>query len=358
MSLLYITADSINAKSGGGIVTFHESAALQSLGPCEVWGREQLDGDGPEPWKWDERASKSARQFDNGTFAGRIKLAHFYAGAFGQTVAALKAEGCKITYTIAAHDRAVSRREHERFGMDFAGIYPHLCDEALWQRYITGYRLADVIVCPSTVAERTVRAYGKDFADKRIVVVPHGCDLPKDVAPLPQRFVCGYLGSFGLDKGVVYLMQAWKRLAYRDATLILAGRDSTSENVKRMWQQFGGGSVVFAGWQDSTSAFYDSISLLVQPSCTEGFGCEVLEAMSHGRPVLCSTGAGAVDLIGPESWRFPPCDVDTLAGRIDAMRAPAINLAAIGGVHRENAALCTWDKVRARYCSLWREVLS
>lgn len=349
---LYLTADSIGTPTGGGVVTWNESEALKSLGECEIWSRKQLETDGEEPWKWDQRGLKSLDQFDMGSFAGKVKLCHVYSGTFSESVKKLKGNGTKVCYTIAAHDREVSRREHERLGIPFQ--YPHLVQEDLWERYIEGYRLADIIICPSTVAAQTVRNYGPDFADKRIEVIPHGVDLPGRVASLPRRWTVGYLGSYGADKGVIYLLQAWAKLAYKDATLVLAGRDSVS--MGPLVKQLRLANVHLMGWAGNVSDFYNSISLYVQPSATEGFGIEVLEALAHGRPVLCSKGAGAQDMVS-EWYRFPACDAEGLAGKIDTVK---IRGGCVGMGYPDWEGIAeqyTWDKIRQRYIDVWRSLL-
>lgn len=355
MTWLYITADTIGTETGGGLVTKHECQAFFNLAASEnkeakAWQKSDLTCIRPEPWSFDWKASK-----EDAFLFLRPELTHFYSGTFSQTVAVLKKHGCKVTYTIAAHDRAVSQREHGVWGMGFP--YDHLTQEPLWKRYIEGYRLADVIVCPSTVAANTVRRYGPDFAKKRIEIIPHGCELPETTAPLPEPFVVGYMGAISPDKGVLYLLQAWKKLSYKNALLVLAGKDSDNPYTRKLVEDHGGGNIHLAGWQRNVSDFYGGISIYIQPSSTEGFGLEVLEAMAHSRHVLCSTGAGAQDLV-PIGFRFPPCDADALAEKIDAARhTPRDVLIKSGEFNRERAKNYTWDKIRTQYMDLWRSLL-
>lgn len=368
---LYVTADTVGQPDhGGGSVTWHESRALAPLGLYEVWDRKRLKDAAEsrfmedrvpfpgrwdsEPWTWNSICVLGQCV----PVPGPGGIAHFYAGTFPEFVSLLQRNGTKVTYTVAAHDREVSRREHEKLGMGFP--YPHLTEEALWQRYIAGYRHADVIVCPGAAPADTVRRYGPDFEKKRIEIIPHGVDLPNPsrIAPLPSTFTVGYLGAYGPDKGVRYLLEAWKRLNYRDATLVLAGRDSQSPYVQDLCRHFGGGRIWLRGWVPSVSDFYNSISLYVQPSATEGFGLEVLEAMAYGRPVLCSEGAGAVDCVPPGGFCFPPCDPGELAERIDAARKCwKWDQFPHGGGWREKASEYTWDKIEAKYTQLWRSLL-
>ena len=365
---LYVTADKVGTASGGGLVTYHESEALKELGECEVWDRDYLSTPSPgwmpltqaEPWLWDENAL--SHLFMRGT---RPELCHIYAGTFTRTIAqALKgnvANGDKpsvVTTTCAAHSIEESRREHYTCGIDYDKLYNHLVDPELWKRYSRGYMEADVLIVPSTHSEKVVREQGRKG---RVEVIPHGVDLPETTKPIPTNFVVGYLGSCsGPDKGVRYLLEAWGKLNYRDGLLILGGRDSTSPYVRSMVQTYGG-NVHLRGWVSDVSDFYNYISVYIQPSVSEGYGIEVLEAMAHARPVICSTGAGAHDVVplGPELSQFKvsPRDVDDLCSAIDYCRKKGREfLYEVGRINREEAAKYSWHLIRQRYQTLWRSL--
>lgn len=378
---LYLTADRIGIETGGGAVTFHESEALKMLGPCRIYDRDVLTSAfGCEPWTWDNEAYHYHK---NGMLETvDCKLAHVYAGTFTTTVASLKAKGIHISYTAAAHDIAVSRKEHEALGVPFA--YPHLTDPELWKRYVGGYLAADVVVCPSQHSKRCMESYGC----KNVVVIPHGCNLPPEntIAPLPKHFVLGYLGAVGPDKGLRYLFEAWRKLNLPDATLLIAGRDSTNPWTVNLATAFAGCSgwvrdgtgrllstvgplVVLAGWVGNVASFYNQISAYCQPSASEGFGIEVLEAMSYGRYVVCSDGVGASDLIGGEATHLgtvvPACNSEALANGI-SMAQTITTGRRIGtkllGPESEYGRLAaeayTWDKIKTRYVELWKGMLA
>lgn len=162
MSMLYVTSDRIGqANHGGGSVTGNELLALQSLGgSCEVWGQSQFQSakvagtflsteEAEEPWYDDAIAvqwTKDKRHRLN------YDLAHFYAGTFTRTIAELNRQGCITSYTTAAHDKDLSRQEHERLGLPFP--YPHLTEPELWQRYLQGYLDADLLIVPSQLSKR------------------------------------------------------------------------------------------------------------------------------------------------------------------------------------------------------------
>lgn len=372
---LYITADKIGLPTGGGAVTFHEAAALKEMGAREILDRTKLEaypGIAPfeeeEPWLWDFRARASCS--DNWDWFGEDRqLAHFYAGTFTQTIKALKAKGCKITYTAAAHDVEISKSEHEKLGIPFN--YPHLTDPALWEHYVRGYLEADVLICPSHHSAKVMTKFGYK---KEIEIIPHGCHVPEGpIAELPEKFTVGYLGTCGApDKGLVYLLQAWKRLNIPDAKLVLGGADSQSPWVTYLVQQFGGSNIEQIGWVDNVSTFYNSLALYVQPSMTEGFGLEVIEAKAHGRPVICSTGAGAVDAT---RFRFEAGSVDQLMSWLIHMynlyeawmkykkedlpypdRSPSYWK--LCQEVKKDAYNYTWERIRSCYIKVWKELLS
>lgn len=348
MSNLYITADKIGDTSGGGRVTQEECVALAMLGNCYIWGRNHLQCVGPEPWGWDVSAHRAVETAESYT------LAHFYAGTFSKTVKRLKEKGCKVTYTCAAHDKEISQLEHEKLGFPFP--YPHLTNPELWAKYLQGYKDADVLICPSQYSASCMKSYG---CTGRIEIIPHGVDIPdKSIVPMPATFTVGYLGAIGPDKGLIYLLQAWKLLDYKDAKLLIAGRDSLSPYMENLVSLTGAKNVERVGWIPNVSSFYNQISMYVQPSCTEGFGIEVLEAVAHGRPVSCSTNAGACEAI-PEIYRHRAMDVEHLASKIDLLRGILQNKSLeYCDLWRSLAISYKWEYIREKYITLWKELLN
>lgn len=386
---MMITADRIGIQTGGGLVTSQECQALQEWSGEEVqvfsgdqhsteWEcvvhvltDESKKLETSDPWIWDNRAVHQVRNIPEDKWP---KIVHLYAGTFGKTVNALRQRGSKATYTAAAHSITVSRREHEKLGIPFN--YDHINNPELWKRYLQGYLNADRIICPSSHSKQCMIEHGVD--PSKIRIIPHGVHLPEEpIKPLPERFRLGYLGAIGPDKGLPYLIQAWKTLNYKDATLVLAGRDSTSPYMRQLIHHFGGGNIELLGWVKNVADFYNSISVYVQPSATEGFGCEVLEAMAYGRPVICSDGAGAVDCVD-SSGTFKACDVTSLAEKINQaywvskhdlypmkdgkfVEDPSfpngkMDLTAVGKYNRELAESYTWDIIKQKYKDVWTEL--
>lgn len=348
---LFITADKIGIETGGGIVTHKEKEALSELGDDVTVISLTDEERGKDPFTQDALMCEQVKSFYYSMYPNIPKLAHCYAGCLGETVKFLKSIGTKVTYTTAAHDKDESRREYERLGVPFN--YPHLIDPRLWAKYIEGYMLSDVLIVPSTMSAAVKRVYGRKGP---IAIIPHGTDIPKDVSPYPTEYIIGYLGAIGPDKGLVYLLQAWKELSLSkqliQGKLVLAGKYTDSPYVYDLIRRYGGGTVSLLGWQNHVADFYNQISVYVQPSVTEGFGIEVLEAMAYGRPVLCSRGAGAADLV-PEENKFHPRDIISLKNAIWMERSVTNH----PNVWQDRASKFTWEIVKERYKAIWRKLV-
>jgi glycosyltransferase involved in cell wall biosynthesis len=346
MKCLFCTADAIGTKTGGGIVTYNELESLKIVGETTSISRDILN-----PSLYQQPDSPYVFDFiaDAHVLYNKIKpdLAHFYAGTFSKTIMRLKQMGALVTYTAAAHDPDVSREEFIRNGYEFN--LPHITNPALWASYLEGYLLADLVICPSKASEIIMRKFGC----KNVTVIPHGVELPLYTQPISTKFTVGYLGQVGPDKGLAYLFKAWKDLDWQDARLHLAGRGT--ELLKRQVDANGIKNTDVAGFVEFTSDFYNAISVYVQPSATEGFGIEVLEAMAHGRPVVVSAGAGAADVVtdGVDGFVVPARDACAIADRLKFLKGSA-DLQKMSEEAKKKAARYTWDLVRPRYTEVWK----
>lgn len=352
---LYLTQDRIGTQSGGGAATYHEYRALaafsEEVHPIDAV---RIHSAG-NPFELDAQFARIIRSHDL-----RPALVHIYAGCFTEAVHELKERGARITYTAAAHDIDESRKELEALGGTFD--YPHLVTPELRRRYLMGYLEADVLICPSKKSAEIMRRLGRQDP---IQIIPHGCEVNFPVPSLPTRFAIGYMGQGGTDKGLRYLFQAWAKLqdepCMRDKPapeLVIAG--GHTNEILPLWRAFGRGSIRFLGFVKSLAEFYREISVYIQPSVTEGFGMEVLEAMAHGRPVIVSEGAGAVDAVvdGVNGFAVRSRDVDAMVERIiHFYKAGPEERAAFGLKARECAQSHEWLGIESRYVAVWERLL-
>lgn len=284
-----------------------------------------------------------------------IDIAHFYGGPYTNTIRYLNAKRIKTTLTIAAHDRMESIKEFGNSGYDYP--YNHVKDNILWKIYNGEVIEADILITPSKISAEFLKSEGVD--PNRIRIIPHGIDIPTPdkIKAISNEFNIGYLGAMGPDKGLKYLIQAWSSLNYSDSTLIFAGRGT--EQLKPFIDKYAnGGKFHLMGYVPNISDFYNLCSVYVQPSVTEGFGIEVLEAVSYGRPVIASDGCGAADCIenGETGFIVPKRDPDAIADKIAWFRNHQQELYIMGSRCKEIAKNYSWDKIREKYIDLWKSI--
>lgn len=330
----YFTADRIATNTGGGIVTKHELEALAIMGETMLWNPEAK----ADPF--DTERSIIHNQLPE------LQLAHFYSGTFPDTVRYLKSKGTKISYTAAAHDIDLSKAEFEKLGIPYD--LPHITNPDLWQKYLQCYLMADVVICPSVHSKQVMEKFGC----KNVVVVPHGCHMMK-AKPYPKTFTIGYLGQTGPDKGLIYLIEAWSKLNYKDAVFNIAGSQSIS--LLPLIRHFKHGNYNIMGFVKNIEEFYNSITTYVQPSVTEGFGIEILEALATGRPVIASNGAGAADCVGECGFVIEKKNVQALMDSIDSIKKQSLD---VRQICQKQALNYTWDKVKQSYINVWKNLLT
>jgi len=330
---LYVTCDKIGSQTGGGSVTANELEALSKLGQVDILNPQGTQ----DPFKAEENIDVSD--------LGKYKLAHFYAGTFPVLTRKLKEKGVKITYTAAAHDINESKEEFKFYGIPYN--YPHITDPALWNKYLSSYLNADLIICPSKHSAEVMSGFGA----KNITIIPHGCHDGFNY-PKPKTFNVGYLGQIGPDKGLRYLIEAWAKLNYKDAILTFAGIQSPL--LIHMIRHYGIGNYNILGYVKKLDEFFKSISLYVQPSVTEGFGIEILESMTYGRPVIASNGAGGSDCLHSSCKIFEKRNVNQLAEFIDLYKNDKNDYSSKLIEHSKQYSL---ERIQSAYIETWKKMI-
>jgi glycosyltransferase involved in cell wall biosynthesis len=145
-------------------------------------------------------------------------------------------------------------------------------------------------------------------------------------APRGSAVVFGYIGRFSDEKGVHLLARAF-RGAPGNCELVLAG--AIQPDVAGEIQRLAGRPVTLLGFVDP-EAFFRSVDVVVVPSLwDEPLPRAILDAQSHGLPVIGSKRGGIPEALGnlAAGWLFEP-DLD---GDLAAlMTAVASDPAALG----------------------------
>jgi glycosyltransferase involved in cell wall biosynthesis len=345
MRSAYITADKFATGTGGGVVIANELEALRSVSAVDlVLSRDNIN---PElfkiplsPFLEDYFALQQVQ-------GQKFDIAHFYSGCFTETARYLKEHGTKVTYTVAAHNRKLSIEEFQRFGMDYPFL--HISDDGLWRKYTEGIRLADLVIAPSRKSAETLKS---DIGCQNVKIIPHGVNWPRKVETIPDNFNVAYLGAVGPDKGLIYLIQAWSMLNYHSAKLVLAG-PGTETLDSFIYQVASHGHFITLGRVRDVAEIYNACSVYIQPSVTEAFGIEIPEAMSYGRPVIASQGAGAAEIVGKGGFVVPIRSPEAIAEHIDKLKTNRDLMLSMGESGRLIARNYTWGKIRGKYAKVF-----
>ncbi len=346
LTSLYCTADKIGMETGGGAVTNNELEALKSVSEVGL----VLDWDSIIPTRFQQPDSPFLFDYFalEQIWDKHFDIAHFYSGTFTLTVKHLKERGTKVSFTVPAHDKEISLAEFLKLGLAYP--FAHIRDDNLYHIFCEGYRLADVVIAPSISSAEYLRLQGCP----NVIVIPHGMNQPRKVKPIPEKFDVGYLGVVGPDKGLIYLLQAWSKLNYPESRLTLAGSgtDTLEPFIRQVAAQ---GVFVLLGRIPDVADFYNSISVYIQPSVTEGFGLEIPEAMSYGRPVITTEGTGGKDCIeeGKTGFIVPIRDPEAIAEKIDFFKKNPDKLREMGQSAKIKARNYTWKKIRDKYARVF-----
>lgn len=199
------------------------------------------------------------------------------------------------------------------------------------------YRRADHFVCIARSIERETLEAG--IPPPRVHYLPHGVDLARFRPARPGereaiRRACGwpvdravvlFVGRLSREKGVLDLLEAWRRLKRADAVLVFVGPDmpahpwDAGEPGRRFVAAHGlDGSVVFSGPSNDTAPYYRAADVFAQPSHFEAFGISAIEAMASGVPVVASNVGGLRDFLsdGTNAILHEPGNPDAIAAAL------------------------------------------
>jgi len=176
------------------------------------------------------------------------------------------------------------------------------------------YGAADAYVCISQEISNEGRSAG--IPERRMLYQPHGVRLDRyrpaatdevrrirDELGLPrERVICLFLGRLSREKGVLDLVDAWRRVDDESAVLALAGPEMPGHHLdaglqaRELVARYGlSERVRFLGATDTPARIMQAADIFVLPSYYEAFAIAVAEAMACGLAPIVSPVAGIAD---------------------------------------------------------------
>ncbi|MFN3929394.1 MAG: glycosyltransferase family 4 protein, partial [Thermoflexus sp.] len=218
----------------------------------------------------------------------------------------------------SAHPLSQARllqEEYARWGLTVR-VHPRSLKRALAEIAQTDY-----ILIPSDFVRWSFMEQG--FPEGKLIQIPFGVDIQRfrpSEESIAHPFRVLFVGQVGIRKGVPYLLEAWRRLGWRDAELWLVGRVLPEcRPLLRRYQDLPGLRLI--GHLEDPMEAYRQADVFVFPSVEEGSALVTYEALACGLPVVTTPNAGSVVRDGVEGFVVPIRDVDALAGRMEQLRA-------------------------------------
>ncbi|NMM95233.1 glycosyl transferase family 1 [Bifidobacterium sp. DSM 109957] len=242
---------------------------------------------------------------------------------------------------------------------------------AKWGRFASMYlklgertaaKCADEVI----VLSRNVQRYFKDTYGRDTRFIPNGIERhqPVPVQEIAERFGLAkddyvlFLGRIVPEKGVHYLIEAFKRLG-TDKKLVIAGGSSDSseyyEQIKAAAAE--DPRIILTGFIEGRTLeeLYSNAYLYVLPSDLEGMPMSLLEAMSYGNACLTSDIPECAEVVGDHAVTFRHGDVDDLHDQLGDLLSDSNRVAKLKA---EAADYITnkydWDQVVDQTLALYR----
>jgi len=229
---------------------------------------------------------------------------------------------------------------------------------------------ADVVIAPSEATAADCRSAG--IEDDRVHVIPHGVRSPEvDVAEVTRfrarhnltRDVVLWCGTLEPRKNLRVVLAAYEHLLLSGTDLDLvivgpAGWGGTADDVRTAVARMPAGRVHLLGRLDRQElhAAYAAARVFCFPSLWEGFGMPVLEAMSHGTPVVTSRHTAMAEFSGDGALLVDPHDAVQVADAIALAAHDAHDALAASG--RKIAQLHTWEHSADLHVAAYRAAIA
>ncbi|HEV8660313.1 MAG TPA: glycosyltransferase family 1 protein [Thermoanaerobaculia bacterium] len=215
---------------------------------------------------------------------------------------------------------------------------------SLERQMVREIALADAIICVSESTRRDLLEF-YEVDPRRVHAVHSGIAALPEPAPipgLPSRYIL-FVSTIEPRKNLGVLLDAFEEMDY-DGSLVIAGRVGwkSDEIAKRLDAP----RIVHLDYLPPAqlATAYGHADVFIFPSIYEGFGFPLLEAMTHGVPVIAARSSSLPEIGGDAALYFDPRNARELAEllrrvlRDDTLRN---DLIARG---RERAAQFRWDR--------------
>lgn len=242
---------------------------------------------------------------------------------------------------------------------------------AKWGKFASAYilagekcavRFADEII----VLSENVQAYFYSKYGRKTVYIPNGVNRPKiqtadeiiHLYGLRKDEYILFLGRLVPEKGVKYLIEAFKKIN-TDKKLVIAGGSSDTADYEKQLKVLAGDDqqIIFTGfvYGKLLEELYSNAYIYVLPSDLEGMPLSLLEAMSYGNCCLTSNIPECSQVVGECGLTFEKSNILSLCEQLQYL----CNNPQVVDTYKEKSAdyICkkyNWDDVTDKTLQLYK----
>lgn len=173
-------------------------------------------------------------------------------------------------------------------------------DKLRYENSILELKYADFFITASNFSKNSI-VQNYNINANCVEVIPYGIEQNNSKC-IESKFTINknslnilFVGNVTFEKGIYTLIEAVSSFDLDEINVTVVGEYLKNNfNTSSAPINFN-----FVGWQPKSKLtdFYSRSDLLVLPSLCDGFGFVVMEALSHGLPVICSDNVGSSELI-------------------------------------------------------------
>lgn len=174
----------------------------------------------------------------------------------------------------------------------------------------------EIIVLSKGMQEYFQKEYGR-----KTVFIPNGVKKMEAVSAqliteqwgLTKDSYVLFLGRIVPEKGLRYLVEAWKGIK-TDKKLVIAGGSSDTQMFMDELREISSENTIFTGFQQGRvlEELYSNAYIFTLPSDLEGMPLSLLEAMSYGNCCVVSDIAECAEVVEDKAIVFKKSDIDDL----------------------------------------------
>lgn len=245
---------------------------------------------------------------------GRYDVVHIHAEGPAAMCWIPKLFGKRVVVTTHGLDW-----QREKWKNGFGSKYIHLGEKM-------AVKFADEII----VLSKGVQEYFQKTYGRKTLFIPNGvnrpvlrkADLIKNKFGIDKDGYLLFLGRIVPEKGLRYLIEAYKEL-HTDKKLVIAGGSSDTDDFMQEIQTLATGDdrIIFTGFVagQALEELYSNAYLYLLPSDLEGMPLSLLEAMSYGNCCVVSDIAECSEVVEDKAVTFQKSNVQDLKEKLQRL---------------------------------------